>query len=71
MALDMDALITGAQAARLVGVTRAAVCTWRSTGRLQPQGQRGRSPLYRFADVLAVERDTRRSGKSHRGPRAA
>ena len=67
--IDMDALITGAQAARLAGVTRAAVCIWRNRGRLEVRRTRGRSPLYRLGDVLDVERETRQSGKANRGPR--
>lgn len=66
MTLDLDALLTGAQAARAAGVSRANICHWRNTGRLTLRGWRGRSPLYRFGDVLDVERDTRRSRKSPR-----
>lgn len=69
--LDLDALITGAQAARLAGCHRANICLWRNQGRLTVRDRRGRSALYRLGDVLEVERETRRSGKANRGPRAA
>lgn len=69
--MNLDALITGAQAARLANVTRANVCAWVTAGKLTAKRHRGRSPLYRLGDVLAVERETRQSGKSHRGPRTA
>lgn len=64
-------LLTAREAEMLLPVTRHLVYTWRSEGRIEPAGQRGRSPLYRWADLVAVERETRVSGKSHRGARAA
>lgn len=66
MRYDVDALVTGAEAARLVGVTRHLVGMWKRAGKLTPKDRRGRSPLYRLGDVLQVERDTRRSRHSHR-----
>lgn len=47
-------------------VTRHAIAMWRQHGRIQPVGKRGRSPLYRFGDLLSAERETRQSGHSHR-----
>lgn len=72
--VDLDALITARDAERYpplaaARVTRRLVYEWRADGRLTPAGQRGRSPLYRFGDILAVERDTRLSGTSYRGRR--
>lgn len=64
-------LLTAREAETLLPVTRHLVYLWRAEGKLSPAGRRGRSPLYRWQDLVAVERDARMSGKSHRGPRAA
>jgi hypothetical protein len=63
---DEDALVTGAQAARAVGVTRQVIGMWKLAGKLKPQKQRGRSPLYRLGDVIDVDIAARNSGYSHR-----
>lgn len=72
--MNLDALVTAREAEdypalRAAHVTRHLIYVWRATGRLKAKGRRGRSPLYRFGDVLQVERETRRSGSSHRGAR--
>ena len=64
-------LLTAREAETLLPVTRHLVYAWRADGRIKPAGKRGRSPLYRWADLVAAERNTRVSGKSHRGQRAA
>lgn len=74
--MDLDALVSAREAEdypplQAQGVTRRLIYEWRADGRLKPRGQRGRSPLYRFGDILRVERDTRRSGCSYRGSRVA
>jgi hypothetical protein len=74
--VDLDALVSAREAEdypplRAHGVTRRLIYEWRGDGRLTPRGQRGRSPLYRFGDILEVERDTRLSGLSYRGSRVA
>jgi hypothetical protein len=74
--VNLDALVTAREAEdylalRAARVTRHLIYTWRGAGRLKTKGKRGRSPLYRFGDILLVERDTRCSGSSHRGRRAA
>lgn len=74
--VNLDALVTAREAEAHPGlqryrVTRHLIYTWRSLGKIEPVDRRGRSPLYRFGDILLAERDTRRSGASHRGPRAA
>lgn len=61
--------VTAAEAARLLGIDRHLIYVWRSEGKVAPVGRRGRSPLYRWADLVAVERDTAMSGRSFRGPR--
>lgn len=72
--MNLDALVTAREAEdypalRAAHVTRHLIYVWRAMGRLKVRGHRGRSPLYRFGDVLRVERETRRSGSSHRGAR--
>ena len=64
--VDLDAQVSARQAAGYPPMIKAGVCRhtiawWRSSGRLTPVGQRGRSPLYRWRDVLEAERDTRLS----------
>jgi hypothetical protein len=65
--VDLDALLTGAQAARAVGVYRQLIRRWAQLGRLTAaaKGPRG-EPLYRYRDVLRAEQATRRSKQSHR-----
>lgn len=73
--MNLDALVTAREAEdypalRAVHVTRHLIYVWRAAGRLKARGHRGRSPLYRWGDILAAERDTRRSGSSYRGSRS-
>ena len=69
--MNLDVQVSAREAAGYPPMQRAGVCrhliyVWRAAGRLKPVGQRGRSPLYRWGDVLQVERNTRLSGQSHR-----
>lgn len=69
--MNLDAQVSAREAEdypplREAGVCRHLIGMWKTLGKLCPVGQRGRSPLYRWGDVLQVERDTRRSGQSHR-----
>jgi len=69
--VNLDALVTAREAQdyralRAHHVCRHLIGMWRHAGRLTVQGKRGRSPLYRFGDILRAERDTRVSGSSHR-----
>lgn len=69
--VNLDAQVSAREAADYEPLKKAGVCRhligmWKTLGKLMPVGQRGRSPLYRWGDVLAVERDARRSGRSHR-----
>jgi hypothetical protein len=64
--VDLDAQVSAREAAGYppminAGVCRHTIAWWRTAGHIEPVGQRGRSPLYRWGDVLAVERDTRLS----------
>lgn len=63
---DLDAQLPAHLAAAMVGVSRQLINYWRSSGHLTPVDADGRSPLYRLGDLLAVERDMRRSPQSHR-----
>lgn len=67
--MNLDALVTAAEAASLLPIDRHLIYVWRAAGRIEPVGKRGRSPLYRWCDLVQVERDTRTSGRSYRGPR--
>ena len=61
-----DASVTASDAAWYLRVSRQLINYWRSTGKVQPVGQRGRHPLYRLADLVEVEYHTRKSPNSHR-----
>lgn len=60
--MNLDARLTGAQAAAMVGRSRQLVHAWAQAGHLT----RGEDGLYRLGDVLEAERRTRRSPRSHR-----
>lgn len=58
--LDPDALVTAADIARLIpSVSRHLVYVWHGRGKLTARERRGRSPMYRWGDVLDVEARTR------------
>lgn len=56
-----EALVTASYAAPRLGVTIACICMWRRDGKVEVKGKRGRSPVYRWGDLVAVEKQTRRS----------
>lgn len=60
--VDLNARLTRKQAARLIGLPGATVGMWKARGLLDtdPDG------MYRWGDVLAAERQTRRSPNSRR-----
>lgn len=62
---DKDALVTGAEAARLIGESKQLVYSWSKRGLLtrQPDGR------YRYGDVIEVERATRNNKHSTRNTR--
>lgn len=66
--MNLDATLTATEASMSsLRVTRDALYQWKARGLIAPVGYRGRSPLYRWGDLLAAERDTRnQTGKSHR-----
>jgi hypothetical protein len=67
--VNPDALVTATEAAaspHLKGVCRHLIGMWKTLGKLEVQGRSGRSPLFRYGDILRVERDTRNSQMSHR-----
>lgn len=58
--MNPDELVTAADIARLIpSVSRHLVYVWHRLGKLVEKERRGRSPMYRWGDVLAVERRTR------------
>lgn len=61
--MNLDALVTATEAsAHLPDVSRHLIAVWAHQGKLAKRGNCGRSPLYRWGDILAVERDARTSG---------
>ncbi len=66
--VDPDALLTAAQAARigLGGLTPVAIRRWSHRGIIAPVDTDGRWPRYRWGDLLAAERSTRRAGNYRR-----
>ena len=74
MIVDLDAPVTAPEAQSYTPLKRHGVCRhtitwWRTAGHVEQIGQRGRSPLYRWGDLLRAERDTRLSGQSRRSTR--
>jgi hypothetical protein len=59
--LNPDALVAAKEAQAQLGVSLSLICMWVSQGKLQVRGHRGRVKLYRWGDLLQVERDTRRN----------
>jgi hypothetical protein len=57
--VDLDAEVTAVEASKMLGVDRHVIYMWRALGKVEPVGSRGRSPLYRWGDLLAVESKTR------------
>ncbi|QSB15244.1 hypothetical protein JQS43_02445 [Natronosporangium hydrolyticum] len=67
--LDMDALVPAWFACRLLGIPKQTFRSWVSSGKLTPVADADDGhPLYRYGDVLEVERATRQSRKSSRNP---
>jgi hypothetical protein len=68
--MNLDALVTATEAAtRLPDVSRHLIGMWERLGKIGRRDMRGRSPLYRWGDILAVEADMRTSGRGR--PREA
>lgn len=54
--MDDDALVTATEVhAVWPDVSVQLIGMWVRHGKLEPKGRRGRSPLYRWGDVTAVE----------------
>lgn len=56
-------LLTGAEAARRVGVAVATIRSWHHLGRLTPVARRGRTLMYLESDVLTADAETRTTGR--------
>lgn len=65
--MNLDARLTGAQAARYLGTYRQLIYTWRDRGLLTPEPD----GTYRLGDILAAERSTRHRVATHGGRRRA
>lgn len=64
---DPDAMLTGAQAARHIGVRKQRIRAWRHAGKLAPAGfTEAGAPLYRQDDVLQAEQRSRSNPRSPR-----
>lgn len=65
-----DGLYTATEAARRLHISPQLICQWRRSGKVKPVAKFGRSPVYRFSDLAAVECETRQDWiHSHRGRR--
>jgi hypothetical protein len=72
---NLNALVTSTEAAYLAGVTVRVINNWRNKGWLGPDGERKKlrvagsrdgQVLHVYRDVVAANRETSLSGKSHR-----
>jgi len=71
VSVDTDALVSATEAAaKIPGVSRHLIGMWRRSGKLEVKGRRGRSPLYRWEDILLVEKATRRAAWAANNHRA-
>lgn len=67
---DLQRLVTAEAAATAVGVSPSTIRSWKRRGHLLPAEHRGRTPLYRVADVLvAARRSPHRPQRLYRGLR--
>lgn len=70
VAVDLNARVDRVGAARAAGVTVDVIKAWQYRGWLDADGRRHHlrpnDRGFRVGDVLRAERDTRRSGRSHR-----
>lgn len=71
--MNFNALVTATEAATAMpGVSVQLISMWKKQGKLVARSYRNRSPLYRWGDLLQVERDTRRNDPAqHRAQRVA
>lgn len=65
-----DELVTATEASLLLPISVQLISMWRSSGKVTPVRMRGRSPLYRYADLEAVERDMREAAAAANNHRA-
>lgn len=65
--MNVDARVTAVEAAsRMPDVSRHLIYMWVALGKLESVGKRRRSPLYRWGDILDVEKATRMTPNSAR-----
>lgn len=56
--MNPDVLLTATEAEEFGIRSRHAIGMWKARGKVKPAGKRGRSPLYRWGDLIKVARDT-------------
>lgn len=62
--------VTATEASLLLPISVQLVSMWKRNGKLQPVGTRGRSPLYRFGDLVDLEKDMALAAAAANNPRA-
>lgn len=71
---NLDALLTGAQAARVIGTDPQRIYSWVSRGNLEPavgDDVPAGKKRYRYRDVLAADAATREAVRENGGRRRA
>lgn len=66
--LDLDAVLTASEAARVARVTKQLFNYWRAKGKIVSCGTHRSRPVYRLGDVVDVEAEMRGNSRSSRSP---
>jgi predicted site-specific integrase-resolvase len=70
MPVNRDAEVTASEVAQLLPVSLQLLSMWKSKGKLRPVKKRGRSWVYRYGDVLDLEREMARAAVAANNHRA-
>lgn len=68
--MNRDHEVTATEAAQLLPISVQLISMWKHNGKLQPAGRRGRSPLYRFGDLVKLEQQMATAAAAANNPRA-
>jgi predicted site-specific integrase-resolvase len=68
--VNRDAEVTASEIAELLPVSLQLLSMWKSKGKLKPVKKRGRSWVYRYGDVVDLERDMARAAAAANNHRA-
>lgn len=68
--VNRDHLVTASEASSLLPVSIQLIGMWKVKGKLNPAGKRGRSPVYRYGELLDLERDMRLAAAAANNHRA-